>query len=272
MRLLPIRTLVVLAFAALAVVILTGQSRLAEPLPAFENVLPALAYGPSCSTGIELRNLSDRPVTVEIEGHRASGALVGLAGVPGNNVRIPERTRQIYRLEIPEETTSAWAKIRERGPPGSAPAIAVAASSECIAGDQVRSVRRDVAFPQNNPWFDSDASPFAGGLVSMINTSARSTVAYLCYSSGNLFSVPGRGQRGGDLAPICSAAFDLQIPPFGAREFPVERPGSTHFTLRTVGRGIVLEMLRPIDASVRIYSVDSTIRFDGDAAAGPAKR
>ena len=83
--------------------------------------------------------------------------------------------------------------------------------------------------------------------------------------------MPGRDRRAGDLTPICSLAFDLLIPPFGAREFPVERDGSSHFSLRTLGPAIVLEMLRPLDANIKIYRVDSSIRFEGDPLEG-AKR
>lgn len=271
MRLLPIPAIAVLAPAAAVAVILAAQVRAPEPAVSMESVLPALAYGPACATEIELRNLGDRVAAVEVEGHRGSGALVALAGLPGTTLRLAPHQRSTYKLEISEETGSAWAKVRERGPPGSAPAVAVSASIECIDDDRMRTVRRDVAFPQISPWFDSDASGFAGGVVSLINASASSALARVCYSAGNLYSVPGRGQRPGELTPICSVAFDVQIPPFGEREFPVEREGSHHFSLRTFGRAIILEMLRPLDAHIRIYRVDSTIRFDGEPP-DPVKR
>jgi hypothetical protein len=239
-----------------------------EPGRTVESILPALAYGQACSSVIELHNLSERTVTVEVEGHRASGALVGLAGLPGSTVRLAPHQRGSYKLEIPEETDGAWARVRERDPPGTAPAVAVGASSECIAGDQLRSVRRDVASAQRNPWFDSDVATLPGGVVSLINASPLGAMVRLCYSMGNLYSVPGGGQRPGDLAPICSLAFDLLIPPFGSREFPVERDGCAHFSLRTAGAAIVLEMLRPLDANIKVYRVDSSIRFDGDGSDG----
>jgi len=232
-------------------------------VPAVDSVLPALAYGPACSSLVQLRNLSDRSVTVEMEGHRSSGALVGLEGLAGSTVRLQPHQRASYKLEIAEETTSAWARVRERPPPGLATAVAVSASTECIARDQLRSASRDVAFPMRNPWFDSDVSALGGGVLSLINTSSSMALARACYSSGNLYSVPGH-QRAGELSPICNVAFDLPIPPFGAREFPVERDGSSHFTLRTVGASIVLQMLRPMDAQIRIYRVDSSIRFEGE--------
>jgi hypothetical protein len=255
---------VMVAWASGAAGRAAAQTRPAEPWRAVESVLPALAYGDSCTSEIELHNLSDRAVTVEVEGHRASGALVGLAGLAGNTVRLAPRQQGKYKLAIPEETADAWAKVRERSPPGLAPAVAVSAESECIAGDRLESVRRDVAFPQRNPWFDSEISTLAGGVVSLINTSPAGVLVRLCYSMGNLYSAPGRGRFEGELLPICSQAFELLIPPYGARQFPVERDGSSNFSLRTAGPAIVLEMLRPLDAHVKVYRVDSSIRFEGE--------
>jgi hypothetical protein len=65
------------------------------------------------------------------------------------------------------------------------------------------------------------------------------------------------------LQPVCSTAFDVQVPPFGSREFPVSRDGSSHFALKTTSDAIVLEMLRPLAATVRVYRVDSSVRFEG---------
>lgn len=233
-----------------------------------ESVLPALSYGAACSSEIDLHNLGEREVTVEIEGHRASGALVALAGLPGATVSLAPHEQGKYKLEIPEETADAWVKVRERSPPDLAPVVAVSAASECLSGDRLRSVRRDVAFPQRNPWFDSDVSTLPGGVVSLINTSSSAALVRLCYSMGNLYSVPGRGPRGGDLTPVCSQAFELPVPPFGARQFPVERGGSSHLSLQTLGAAIVLEMLRPLDDTIKIYRVDSSIRFEGDPLDG----
>jgi hypothetical protein len=105
-------------------------------------------------------------------------------------------------------------------------------------------------------------------VISFINTSERAAKAAACYSAGGLYSVP---ERGTELLPVCSAAFEVQIPPFGSREFPVERDGSSHFSLKTVGDAIVLEMLRPVEANVRVYEVDSSIKFGEEVAANPGK-
>jgi hypothetical protein len=64
----------------------------------------------------------------------------------------------------------------------------------------------------------------------------------------------------------------VQIPPFGARELPVTRDGSPHFSLKTQGAAIVLEMLRPVEVDVKIYWVDSTIRFGSEVPTGQGKR
>jgi hypothetical protein len=93
-----------------------------------------------------------------------------------------------------------------------------------------------------------------------------------CYSPGGLFSTPTGTRSAAELMPICTTAFEVQIPPFGAREFPVARNGSSHCSLNTQGGAIVLEMLRPAEASVKMYKVDSAIQFGSEVPAGPGER
>ncbi len=243
---------------------------LAAPLAAqeriVESVVPALAYGPSCSSIIELRNLGDRPVTAEVEGHRESGALVALAGVAGSVVRLGAHGRGSYKLEIGEETLGAWVKIRERVPaPELSPIIAIGGSTECTAGDQLRTAGRAVAYPMRNPWFTGDVAGMPADRISLINTSERTARAWACYSAGTLYSVPDSG-TGAELRPVCTASLDALIPPFGARDFAVSRNGSTQLSLKTEGSAIVLEMLRPLSETLRLYTVDSTIQFGGEVA------
>jgi hypothetical protein len=207
----------------------SGRSTAGPPVRAGRSKASCRHYGPACFSEIELHNLSDRDVTVELEGHRASGALVGLAGLPGNVIRLVPHQRGTYKLEIREETDEAWVKVRERAPPDLAPAGAVGAARERISGDQLRRVRRDVAFPRRNPWFDSDISSAPEGELYLINTMPEGALVSLCYSMGKLYSVAGRSRRDGDLSPICSQAFDLLIPAYGACQFPIERDGSLHF-------------------------------------------
>ena len=87
-----------------------------QPERIVESVLPSLAYGPSCWSSLNLHNLGDREVMLEVESHRASGALVPLVGHPAILVRLNAGERTSYRLEIPEETGEAWVKVRERIP------------------------------------------------------------------------------------------------------------------------------------------------------------
>ena len=68
-RLVCVLLCAVCAFAA-------GKERIVE------SVLPSLAYGSSCWSSIDLQNLGDRDVTLELEAHRASGALVALVDHP----------------------------------------------------------------------------------------------------------------------------------------------------------------------------------------------
>ncbi|HEY2016251.1 MAG TPA: hypothetical protein VGH38_22260 [Bryobacteraceae bacterium] len=261
--------------AHLLVFLVLGQRAIpaAEQERVVEMIVPALAYGAGCSSELRLRNLSDRRVAVEVEGHKASGALAPAVGLAAIAVRLGAREQRVYKLEIEEETTGAWVKVRERVPSaGLSPVVAVSATIECVIANQLRTVGRDVAFPTRNPWFSSDVSELHGGVISLINTSERVAKASACYSTGGLYSVPGAAGRGAELQPICSTAFEVQVPPFGSLEFPVEREGSSHFVLKTVGETIVLEMLRPVEANVRVYAVDSSIRFEGEVAATPGKR
>jgi hypothetical protein len=232
-----------------------------------ESVVPALAFGTHCSSAVTLQNLGDRTVGVDVEAHRAGGALAPIAGHPEMIMRLAPGERSAYKPQIEEETEGAWVKVRERVPaPGLSPVIAIGGATECVIGDQLRTAVRDVVFPMRNPWFSGDVTDLSGALVSLINTSERAATASVCYSSGSLFSTP----ESPDLKPVCSAAYEVQVPPFGARELPVARAGSSHFSLKTQGAAIVLEMLRPVGTSIKLYTVDSTIRFGSEVPA-PAK-
>lgn len=230
-----------------------------------ESVLPSLDYGPECWTRVNLQNLGDRAVVVEIESHRASGALVALEGLAQMTQRLNPGEQASYRLEIPDETGEAWVKLREKVPsPRLSAVIALSGTTECLADNQLRSTKREVAFPMRDPWFSGDLANMHGNLISMVNTSERPARASLCYSAGNLYSVPSHAHPTPELMPICSS-LDVQVPPFGSMQFPVERDGNSQFSIKTQGEGVVLQMLRPIETGVKVYSVDSTIQFGGEA-------
>ena len=231
-----------------------------------ESVLPSLAYGSACWSSVDLQNLGDRAVTVDLEAHRASGALVALVDHPQVTVSLQAGEHAGFRLEIDEETGAAWVKARERVPsPDLSPVVAISGHTECVVENQLRTTAREVAFPLRNPSFSTDIDELHGDLVSVVNTSEKSAQLWLCYSSGNLYSVPDGSHAGAQLTPLCSNSFDVQLAPFSARQFPVERDGSSGFSMKTRGEAIVLQMLRPLGAGVRIYSVDSTIKFEGEA-------
>jgi hypothetical protein len=231
-----------------------------------ETVLPALSYGASCWSSIDLQNLGDRPVVADVEAHRSTGALVALVGHEGMTVRLNPGVRVSYRAAIDDETSGAWMKIRERITSAAlSPILAVSGKTECVAANELRTAVREVAYPMRNPWYSTDvAGTSAGEEISLINTSERAVLASICYSSGTLVSVPAPADPA-ELVPLCSTAFDAQIPPFGSRQFPVEHEGNSHFSLKTRGEAVVLQMLRRVEARVNLYSVDSTIVFGGEA-------
>ncbi len=229
-----------------------------------DRVLPALAAGKACTSAIQLRNLGERPVTLAVEAYGENGALVALKGQTAIAVELAPREQGTYLLELPEETTGAWVRVREQlaAAPFS-PVVTVSGSTECVTGNQLRTVAREAAFPMRNPWFEGDVSELPGDLLALVNTSAQPATASLCYSAAAFYSVPD-GRTGGELTPVCTASFSVQIPPFSARQFPVEREGSSHFSLRTRGAAIVLQMLKPQGANLKAYAVDSSIHFGSE--------
>jgi hypothetical protein len=248
------------ALAVLSSMPLHAQARV------LASVVPALAYGTNCSSALRLQNLADRVVAVQIEGHRESGALVGLAGLPGAAVHLAPHERGDYKLDVSEETSGAWANIRETvDSPDLSPAVAISASTDCASGNQLRSSTRSVVYPTRNPWFDGDVTDMRGNVVLLINTSESTARATACYSSGGLYSVPTDSRKAPELLPICISSTGIQIPPFGSRQFPVSRDGSSHLSLKTHGDGIVLEMLKPLEDNLHIYAVDSSIKFGNEA-------
>ena len=229
----------------------------------FESVVESLAYGSGCSTSVALQNLSDPTVIVEFEGHRGSGGLSPILNRSGNRVSLEPHERSEFRLDIEDETDEAWVRLRERiATVEQSPSVAISASIECVSGNQLRSVKRDVVFPMRNPWFSGDVSEMPGNVVSLVNASEAPVHVRGCYSSGGLYSVGG-----GELQPICNDAIDVQVPPFGSRRYPVSHNGNTHFSLKALGSRVVLEMMRASTGSRRVYAVDSSIKF-GEEVSG----
>ena len=253
--------------SGLILVTATGAFAAEPQARVMESVVASLAYGKTCWSTIELRNLGERTVTAEVEPHKESGALVALAAHRQTTFELNPGDRVDFRLDLVDETTAAWIKIREKVPsPELSPVVAIRGVLECVSGDQLRTTNRDVAYPLRAPWFSGEVSEMKGNLVSLINTSERAVKASLCYSTGSLFSNPTDGAPSPDLKPICSLAVEVQIPPFGARQFPVERNGNSQFSIKVDGDAVVLQMLRPYDTATNMYSVDSTVQFLGETA------
>jgi len=251
----PTAISVILASAALAA--------LAQPRPV-DRILPALAASKTCTSVIQLQNLGERPAALAVEAYTEDGALVALKGHPAIAVDLAPRQRESYRLELPGETSGAWVRVREM--PADQPAssvVTVSGSTECVVGDELRSVARQVAFPLRNPWYEGDVSELPGDLLAMVNTSTEPATAFLCYSGAAFYSVPD-GRQGGQLQPVCTSSLAVQVPPFSARQFPVAREGSSHFSMHARGAAVALQMLKPPGGDVKIYVVDSSIHFGSE--------
>jgi hypothetical protein len=229
------------------------------------SILPSLDYGPGCWSSVTLHNLGDRVVTAEVEAHRAGGGLVGLAGLSEMVLRLNAGETVTHRLEISDESGEGWLKVRERIPSLKlAPVLAVSGISECTVANQLRSTPRQLSYPTRNPWFSGDVQEIHERVISVVNTTERAAQASLCYSAGNLYSRPTPTHPSPELTLVCSKELQVLIPPYAARQFPVEREGSTRFSIKTEGDAVVLQMLRPIEAGVKIYTVDSSVKFGGE--------
>ena len=235
--------------------------------------MPWLESNSSCWSAVQLQNLGNREVAAEVEAHKSTGALAPLVGHSGIQVHLSAGEHADYKLQLPEESTGAWVRVRETIPtPQLSPVLAVSGVTECLSGsNELRTTVREVATPARNPWFSGDVSSgdvSSGGVthgddgvIALINTSEQPAKVSGCYSYGVLYSVPDENHPAPRLKPVCSETIREQVPPFGSAQFPVARDGNSHFSLTTQGDAIVLQMLRPAKSSVKVYQVDSTITF-----------
>ena len=261
-------------------------------------VIAPLRADSGCFSTISVENLSGRGLAAEIQARLETGALVPLELVqePGatqprseprrqprgearddpaaifepssiplsfEDILFAPNQRRSFRLGGRQEASDAWVGVWEADPPGMLPALVVEGFVECVTGDQLRTTPRFAALAMRNPWFAGQAAVRDGAMMAVVNASARAALADLCYSAGNLYSVPEQ-MPDGRLAPLCSWSEQVAIPPFGSREFPMAREGASEFALRTRGDSIVLLLLRPVAAGVREYHVDSTVHFGGE--------
>ena len=228
-----------------------------------ESVVPDLASGPACTSHVELRNLGAQTVEVSLEGHVDGGALVPLEGQRGLAVRLAPGQQSTFGFGSGQGTGGGWVKVREPlSPESDAASVAISGAVECTENDVLKTVFRPVAFALRNPWFEGDTASFPGAELLIVNTEPHPASARACYSAGSFYSVP-RGRGGaGEWQPVCSAVWETQLAPFASARVPLEHPGDTHFSLRTRGGAIVLQILRPLDGSTRLFTVDSTIHFE----------
>jgi len=262
-------------------------------------VVAALRAGSGCVSTVAVTNLSGRERTAEIQARLETGALTPLEriqpasgaeprGEPrgetaadvsdrSNRLSIPGAVsgstfapyeRRNFRLGARQEIGNAWVGVWEADPPGTLPSLAIEGLVECLDGDQLRTVLRSAALPMRNPWFAGKVADFGGAVMAVVNVSSQAARADLCYSAGNLYFVPEE-MPDNRLARLCSWPEEVAIPPFGSREFPVEREGAREFALHMRGESIVLLLLRPVAAGLRVYRVDSTIRFGSEVPPEP---
>jgi len=231
-----------------------------------ESIVPWLAYNPSCWSAVTVQNLGNRDVDAEVEAHKSSGALAPLAGQSGIQVHLRAGEKAEYKLQLPEETTGAWIRVREKVPaPELSPVLAVSGTTECVASDELRTTPRDVVWPVRNPWYSGDVKDDDNGVIAVINTTEKAAALWGCYSFGVLYSVPDHDRPVADLTPVCSETIREMVPPFGSRQYAVSREGNSHFSLATRGDAMVLQMLRPVGTTVKVYRVDATIKFGEEA-------
>src|ERR1035438_5517586 len=206
------------------------------------------------------------PAAAAIDHSERSSILLDLEGLP-----FAPHERRSFLLGGQREAGDAWVGVWEADPPGTLPALAVEGSIECLAGDRLGTIPRPAALAMRNPWFSGRVADLAGAVMALVNASAQAARADLCYSAGNLYFVPAE-MPDKRLARLCSWSEEAAIPPFGSREFTMEREGSTEFAVHTRGESIVLLLLRPVAAGLRVYRVDSTIQFGSEVPPYPPGR
>lgn len=255
----------------LAAVCLGGFALRAEQGRLIVSVLAPLAYGPNCWSNVRLQNLGTTAASVQVEGHKGSGALVALVGAASVSVTVAPAGQLTLRLQVPgEESLEGWVKVSETVPvsaPG--PAIAVSGETECVASDKLTTVPQTVAFPTRDPWLTlgltlgltSGVSEVGDRVAMLLNVANQTATARACYSSGIAVSgYPPNSKIGGELKPVCTEVL-MQIPPFGIRMIPVAREGNSRFSIEAKGESLVLRVLLPQRDGIKTYTVDSSVKF-----------
>ena len=98
-----------------------------------ESIVPSLDYNSQCWSAVQLQNLGNREVAAEVEAHKSTGALAPLVGRTGIQVQLSAGEHAEYKLQLPEESTGAWVRVRETIPgPHLSPVLAVSSITECL--------------------------------------------------------------------------------------------------------------------------------------------
>src|SRR5579864_543167 len=92
--------------------ILPVLAMLAIRAGAQDRILAPLAFSDSCTSTVELRNLSAGIVTASVEAHKAGGALFPLGGQEEIAVHLDPHERRSFKVSF-EESGSAWIGVRE---------------------------------------------------------------------------------------------------------------------------------------------------------------
>ena len=118
---------------------------------AVESIVPWLDNNSSCSSVVSLQNLGNREIEAEVEAHKSSGALAALVGPSGIQVRLSAGEHADYKLQLPEDTSGTWVRVREMIPaPNLSPVLAVSGATECLAANELQTTVRVVALAAHN--------------------------------------------------------------------------------------------------------------------------
>ncbi len=221
-------------------------------------VLPELQYSPHCSSEITLHSTSQRFVDVDVVGHKSTGALVGLVDRRANRVRMKPAERVVVKLAI--ENDVAWAEVVEWVPsPRLKPVLAVSGRTECLDTNELVAAGREIAPVMSEPHFaiDHSAAALNGRVLLLINASDQSMAWTACYSGGTTIS-DGKG----GMVPLCSETIDRTLGPFQSSRLAAAIDGNPLVQFRATGLVVAMQMLVPSAPQVRLYKVESTIRFD----------
>ncbi len=226
------------------------------------SVLSPLAYGPTCWSSVQLQNLGTARATVNVEGHKGSGALVALVGATSVNLTLEPGQKVTLRLDVPdEESPEGWVRIRESVAEATEPTVAVSGQTECHDDNHVTTVAQTVAFPTQDPWLAAAVDDLPGRLLMILNASNRAATATACYSTGSTVTLPGTDGGVVEATPLCAEKRLLQIPPFGTTTLPIVSGGNSRFGITTNGASLVLRVLVPQHGGTKTYEVDSSVKF-----------